>query len=179
MFALAFRVPPENYQRTCFILPEPNKTCSDSTTLNNGESELGLMFQFISRDNNRTEFGVKAAYESNSTKFNFKEDVEVAPEKIISVQSGQEDQIEVPGLGEIQITGQYLDHQPIVWGSVPNESLPPENEFAVVDPILIRGNVVVCDFSRNGFSIDDGDLDAALMILLPRGGPLPDLQGPI
>lgn len=130
------------------------------------------MFRFISRDNNRTELGVKAAYASESTEFKFKEkeDVEAAPEKIISVQSGQEDQIEVPGLGEIQITGQYLDHQPIVWGSVPNEPLPPEGEFAIVDPVLIRGTQVVCDFSANGDSIDDGDPDAALMIYYPGQG---------
>jgi hypothetical protein len=170
VFALGFRVPPQTYQRTCFMLPEPNKTCTYSTTLNNGESELGLMVRFISRDNNRTELGVKAAYESDSTEFNFKEDVEAGPEKIISVQSGQEDQVEVPGLGEIQITGQYLDHQPIIWGSVPNEPLPPKNEFAIVDPVLIRGSQVICDLSGNGYSIDDGDLDATLMIYYPGEG---------
>lgn len=170
VFALAFRVPPENYQRTCFIPPEPNKTCSYSTTLNNGESELGLMVRFVSRSNNRTELGVRAAYESDTTQSNLKRDVEAAPEQIISVQSGQEDEMEVPGLGEIQITGQYLDHQPMVWGSAPNESPAPQNEFAVVDPVLIRGNAVVCDFSRNGYSIEDGYPDAALMIYYPGQG---------
>lgn len=172
VFALVFKVPSDNYQGTLFIPPEPNKTETCYTTLNNGEGEFGLKVRFISRNNNRAELGVKAAYESHRNEPDLKEDVEAAPEKIISLQSGQEDQIEIPDLGDIQISGQYLDHQPIVWswGSVPSESLAPQNEFAVVNPILIRGNTVVCDFSRNGYSIADGVPDAALMIYCPGDG---------
>lgn len=70
----------------------------------------------------------------------------------------------------LAVTRQYLSHQPIGWGSTPDEPLPPKNEFMVVNPVLIRGNQVVCDLSTNGYSGDDGDADAALMIYCPGEG---------
>lgn len=71
------------------------------------------------------------------------------------------------------VLGQYSNHEPVHWGwgsTPPQETRAPKNEFAVVDPVLIRGKQVVCDMSGNGFSIDDGDLDAALMIYCPGEG---------
>lgn len=71
------------------------------------------------------------------------------------------------------VLGQYLNHQPVRWGwgtTPATEAMAPKDEFAVVDPVLIRGKQVVCDLSSNGFSIDDGDADATLMIYYPGEG---------
>lgn len=70
----------------------------------------------------------------------------------------------------LAVMGQYPDRRPIIWGSTPNEPLPPKNGFVVVNPVLIRGNQVVCDLSTNGYSGDDGDAEAALMIYYPGQG---------
>lgn len=74
------------------------------------------------------------------------------------------------GLALVQVRAAQGERPFTAWGSTPDEPLPPKNRFGVVDPVLIRGNQVVCDLSANGYSIDDGDADAALMIYCPGEG---------
>lgn len=169
---LHFTLVPDGKTGECWLTTDNNpKTnqCGFATDVPRG-GMVGLMFRFISRSGERTELGVRANYRADSSKFNFIDDFRDVPEKTISVDPAQQAHIDVPGLGEFQVTSGYLDHPFAGWGSTPDETLPSKNRFAVVNPVLIRGDQVVCDLSTNGYSIDDGDPDAALMIYCPGEG---------
>src|SRR5207249_1303419 len=74
-------------------------------------------------------------------------------------------------LGNVEITGEYLDHLPTI-GSRPEETLDPQsNEVRIASPVLVRGKEVV--FNLAGLSaIGDSRVmkDPAVMIYFPREG---------
>lgn len=169
---LHFTLVPAGKTGECWLTTDDNPRtdrCGFATDVPDG-GMVGLMFRFVSRNGNRTQLGVKANYRPNSNRFNFIDDFTNVPETMISVDPVQQAKIDVPHLGEFQVTSAYVDHSFKGWGSTPDEPLPSKNRFAVVDPVLIRANQVVCDLSANGYSIDDGDDDAALMIYCPGEG---------
>ncbi len=82
---------------------------------------------------------------------------------------GNKQEISVPGLGDVELTGEYLDYMPALRVR-PEEPLDPQkNEFRIVSPVLIRGNEVVFNLGGSD-STDSGDPDAALMIYFPGEG---------
>ena len=171
VFVLTYKVLPQGYARDCVIATNGNANtneCGHQFRVNDGV--LGLLFRFVSGDGDRAQVGVKVAYKTPGSTFNLVDDLKSTPEKIISIRPGHWDEIAAPAVGEIELTGEYLDHQPRILEK-PSETLEPQrDEFRVVAPVLIRGNEVVCDMSDNGNSIDNGDADATLMIYSPGEG---------
>jgi hypothetical protein len=172
MLLLHFTLIPTGKTGECWLTtnenPETNY-CGFATDVPRG-GMIGLMFRFISRDGDLSKMGVKANYKESSGEFNFIDDFKDVPEKVISVDPEQKGQIQVPGLGEFEVTASYLNHPFTAWGR-PDEAIEPrKDEFRVVAPVLIRGNEVICNLSANGYSIDDGDSDATLMIYCPGEG---------
>jgi hypothetical protein len=171
VLVLTFKVLPQGITRDCVITTDGNsKTgqCGYGLGLNDGT--LGLMFRFVSRNDDRTQVGIKTTYKSTPNQFTFPDDLKNVPERMISIEPDHKEKIMVPGVGEIELTGQYLDHVPLIWQR-PRETLEPgEDEFRVVAPVLIRGNEVACDLNENGYSISNGDADATLMIYCPGQG---------
>jgi len=94
----------------------------------------------VSRDGDRTQLGVKATYKSHSDTFHFIDDFkDVSRKNGLGLNLGEKEQIAVSGWGEIELTGEYLDHLPLLRFR-PKEALDPQkNEFRVVAPVLIRG----------------------------------------
>lgn len=172
MLRLHFTLMPNGKTGECWLTTNENpKTnqCGFATDVPHG-GMVGLMFRFVSRDGDRSQLGVKVNYKKSSGGFNFIDDFKDVPEKTISVNPEQQAQIQVPGLGEFEVTASYLDHPFVAWGR-PDEAIEPrKDEFRVVAPVLIRGREVVCNLSANGNSIDDGDPDATLMIYYPGEG---------
>jgi hypothetical protein len=169
---LHFTLVPDGKTGECWLTTNDNprtNQCGFATDVSRG-GMVGLMFRFVSRDGDRTQLGVKANYKDRSGRFNFIDDFKDVPEKMISVEPEQQTQVQVPGLGEFVVTAAFLNHPFISWGR-PDEAIEPrKDEFRVVAPVLIRGNEVVCELSDNGYSIDDGDADATLMIYYPGQG---------
>jgi hypothetical protein len=164
---------PNGKTEDCFLTTtEKAKTnrCVFATDVPRG-GMVGLMVWFISRDGDRSQLGVKANYKESSREFNFIDDLSGVLEQTISVDPPQQGHIQVPGLGEFDVTARYLNHHPVTaWGR-PDEAIEPrKDEFRVVAPVLLRGNEVICNLSANGYSIDDGDPDATLMIYYPGEG---------
>lgn len=172
MLILHFTLMPNGKTGECWLTTNENpKTneCGFATDVPGG-GMVGLMFRFISRDGDLSQLGVKANYKEGSGEFNFIDDFRDVPEKVISVDPEQKGQIQVPGLGEFEVKASYLNHPFTAWGR-PDEGIEPrKDEFRVVAPVLIRGNQVICNLSANGYSVDDGDSDATLMIYYPGGG---------
>jgi hypothetical protein len=172
MLLLHLTLIPNGKTGECWLTTNENpKTnqCGFATDVPRG-GMVGLMFRFISRDGDRSQLGVKANYKESSVEFNFIDDFKDVPEKTISVDPEQQGRIQVPGLGEFEVTASYLNHPFTAWGR-PDEAIEPrKDEFRVVAPVVIRGNEVICNLSANGYSIDDGDPDATLMIYYPGEG---------
>ncbi len=81
---------------------------------------------------------------------------------------GQRQELQVVGLGTVEVQGDYLDHlPPLVYR--PQETLDPDpREFRIVAPVLVRDNQVISKV--DGSSIDTGSLDATLMLYVPSDG---------
>lgn len=169
---LHFALVPNGKTGECLLTTNANQEtnyCGFAASAPRG-GMIGLMFRFVSRDGDRTQLAVKANYKERARGFNFIDDFENIPEKTISVDPEDHAEIEVPGLGEFDVSAGYLDRFPTGWGRS-NETLQPrQDEFRVVAPVLIRGDEVICNMSDNGNSIDDGDPDATLMIYSPGHG---------
>jgi hypothetical protein len=90
------------------------------------------------------------------------------PEKALSLQPGETQEVEVAGLGKIEVEGEYLDHiPPLVYR--PQETLDPDpKEFRIVAPVLVRDGQVIAN--TDGSSIDTGATDATLMLYVPGEG---------
>jgi hypothetical protein len=171
VLVLTFKLLPDGTSGDCIITTDGNprtNQCGSTPGVRGGM--LGLKFRFVSRDGDRTQLGVKATFKNHSDTFQFIDDFKDVPERMVWVEPDGKEQIAVSGLGEIELTAEYLDHLPLL-RLRPNEALDPKkNEFRVVAPLLIRGKEVVLNLTESGYSIDSGDPEAALIIYYPGEG---------
>lgn len=134
-----------------------------------GGGMVGVKFRFLSRDGDRTQLGVKATYKRNSDTFYFIDDFKDVPEVSVWIEPGEKQRIVIPGWGDFELTGEYLDYMPSL-PFRPKETLDPKkNEFRVVSPVLVRGKEVMFNLAGSD-STDSGDPQAALMMYYPGQG---------
>ena len=171
MLLLHFTLMPNGKTGECWLTTNENprtNQCGFATDVPGGM--VGMMFRFVSRDGDQSQLGVKVNYKQGGHGIHFINDFKDISEKMITVNPTRPVQIQVPGLGEFNVRSAYLNRPSTSWGR-PDEGIEPrKDEFRVVAPVLIRGKEVVCDLSANGYSIDDGDPDATLMIYSPGEG---------
>jgi hypothetical protein len=166
---LKFKPMPDGVPGECVLTNDKNprtNSCNYATDARGGM--LGLTFRFIGADGERAELAVKANYRSHSHIFLFNDDFKDAAEKTVWIEHGEKQQIAVPGLGEVELTVEYLDHMPTL-PYQPHETLDPQRDgFRIVSPVLIRGKEVVFNLAPD--SIYSDDPDATLMIYYPGEG---------
>src|SRR5215469_1383231 len=118
-------------------------------------AELGIRAKFVPGPGDRQVKYSEALFEE-------------IPEKILSLLPGEEQEIEVAGLGKVGLQREYLDHVPSL-AYRPQETLDPNpREFRIVTPVLVRDNEVIAKVDGN--SINTGDADATLMLYVPGEG---------
>ncbi|HEY2352481.1 MAG TPA: hypothetical protein VGH83_08205 [Candidatus Acidoferrum sp.] len=172
VLVLSYRILPDGNTVRCVITTDGNSSTNHCSDSNSGTwGLLTLNIRFVSKDGGRTQLGVRTRYESQilQPKQGNTDDLKDVPEKIVSIGPGEKQQIFVSGLGEIELTGEYLDHMPALrYG--PDESLDPrKSEFRIISPVLVRGKEIVLNLVGSS-SIDSGDQDATLMIYNPGEG---------
>ena len=170
---LTYKIPPDGRIARCNITTDENP--GTNHCLNYGSSgPRGLLVvnvRFVRKEGVRTELGVKTRYKAQAEDpgIGYRDDLSDVPEEMVWIEPGNEEKISVPGLGEIELRGEYLDHIPALLFR-PEEALDPQkNEFRIVSPVLIRGKEVVFNFVGSS-SIDSGDQEATLMIYYPGAG---------
>lgn len=172
VLVVRYKILPDGNTISCVITTDKNSFTNQCSDANSGPwGLLSVNFRFMNEDGDRTELGVKTKYENQppGDKHEPTDDLRDVPEKRIWVAPGTKQQVSIPGLGAIELTGQYLDHMPAL-RSGPDEALDPRpREFRIVSPVLVRGKQVLCNFAGSS-SIDSGDQDAALMIYYPGEG---------
>jgi hypothetical protein len=105
--------------------------------------------RFVAKEGERSQLGVKARYENHPPPEGAHplDELNDVPEETIWLEPGRKQEISVPGLGNVEITGEYLDYVPTL-GFLPEETLEPQsNEFRIVSPVLVRGKEVVLNLA--------------------------------
>lgn len=130
----------------------------------NGRVGRGLLnshFRVIAKDGNRFQIGVRAGFTNQSPLADGKSykfsplAVETLSEKTYWFEPGERLAIEVANMGNIEVTGEALDHMPSMVSSEGSgvEPLDPrEGELRVISPVLLKGSSRVVDLE--GFHSD-------------------------
>jgi hypothetical protein len=174
---LKFKIAPSGLARSgrediCIMRLDRSEKDNTCNFVDHGREALLLMStSLVGRVGDSAQLRIRAKYvpgdgdaEVNYTEALFKD----VPEKVLSLEPGERRDVEVAGLGKIEVEGEYLDHiPPLVYR--PQETLDPNpREFRIVAPVLVRDNKVIAN--ADGSSIDTGDSDATLMLYVPGEG---------
>jgi hypothetical protein len=128
-------------------------------------------FRVISVDGDRMELGVRVQFTSAvstpSIQTSSLQDVYNIPERRYWFEVGETLEIDVPGSGQMTVTGELMDHMPSLI-SANSELDPKQGELRVVSPVLIRDQRVVFDFE--GFSGTVTEKDKGVSIYTPSEG---------
>jgi hypothetical protein len=172
VLVLTYKVPPDGRVGRCTIVTGGDRRinrCSES--MGGSWGSLTMSLRYAGKKGERTALGIRTKYtaQANPLATSEADNLTDVPEQTVWIDPGSKQGISVPGLGEVELTGQYLDHIPTLLYR-PDEALDPEkNEFRIVSPVLIRGREVVFN-SAGSDSTDSGDPDATLMIYFPGEG---------
>jgi hypothetical protein len=169
---LTYKIPPDGRTARCTITTDGNPRTNHCNYSTGGPSGvLTVNIRFVSKVGERTELGIKTRYETQARgrSINNTDSLKEVPEELVWLEPGNKEGISVPGLGEVELTGEYMDHVPALRYR-PEEPLDPlKSEFRIVSPVLIRGKEVLFNLGGSD-STDSGDADAALMIYFPGEG---------
>jgi len=128
-------------------------------------------FRLISVDGDRIELGVRTKFTSAvgtpGTHTATLQDAYDLPEMRYWFEPGDELGIDVPGSGQMTVTGELMDHMPSLI-SANSELDPKQGELRVVSPVLIRDQRVVFDFE--GFNGTVTEKDWGVSIYTPGEG---------
>lgn len=106
---------------------------------------VGFMVTSFSKDGDRATLGIRAEAQPMAGKHYFgTRDFENLPEKTYSFEPGDTLHVNVPGFGELALTGSWIDHIPAMIAE--GDSFDPKrNEVRLVSPLLLCNKQVAGD----------------------------------
>ena len=136
--------------------------------------ELAVSARFIRKESERVQLGIKTNFTSAAVmqrqyihKFEFRM-FDGIPEQEYWLEPDKKLKVAVAEFGTVEVSGELLDHMPVM-ASNPREALDPgEAEFRILSPVLIRGNQMLANMAGAMAIPDEGDDGAILHI--PREG---------
>jgi hypothetical protein len=170
---LSFRIPPKGETLDCAVSSDRDK---DSCGFIKGDvpGELAVSLRFIKREGERVRLGIKT---------NFVPPTAPSPELSVTLPFSAFDKMQeeeywlerdktlsvpVAGLGSMEVSGEFLDHMPVM-AMNPQAALDPaQNEFRVLSPVLIRDNQVLINMT--GGSATASGNDPAVVLYSPKLG---------
>ncbi len=168
---LKYKLPTTRTADICVMSADGSQKSNLCNFVYHGREGLFLMnTRIIANSGDHAELGIRAKYipGAGETEVNYSEDLfKDVREEMFSV-PGQTQELQVAGLGTVEVQGDYLDHlPPLVYR--PQETLDPDpKEFRIVAPVLVRDKKVISN--ADGSSIDTGSPDATLMLYVPGDG---------
>jgi hypothetical protein len=166
-------IPPEVRIGRCSFLTNGDPTLSVCTFFAGTAAFFNAKIRFVTKEGEQSQLGVKARYENHPPPEGayLERELNDVPEKTVWLEPGRKQEISVPGLGNVEITGEYLDYIPTI-GSQPEETLEPQsNEFRIASPVLVRGKEVVFNFAgASAFGDSLRMKDPAVWIYVPGEG---------
>jgi len=135
---------------------------------------LAVSARFIRREGERVQLGIKtnftpaAAMQRQYThKFEFRM-FDGIPEQEYWLEPDRKLKVVVAEFGTLEVSGEFLDHMPVL-ASNPRETLDPgEAEFRILSPVLIRDNQMLVNMGRASAAPDEKD--AGVMLHIPKEG---------
>ena len=132
------------YTVHCALSLQYNAAACGAAQVQGGvEEQYG--FRLISKDGDLIQLGVRASAEPGLHPWTH--DIEKLPENPYWFQPGEPLKVDVPGSGQMTITGELLDHMPPSSSFGGDEQLDPRtNEIRFASPVLVKGKEIVSDF---------------------------------
>ncbi len=149
--------PVQGQPHPCPLSTEDKKrqVCGLAGLLESGE--LSYSIQLLSVDGDKLELGVRAKYAALPPGAHHSliswTSVQELPQTRYWFQPGENLKVDVAGLGQMEVTGEWLDHMPSVLTE--NHDIDPgAGEMRIVSPILLRGKEVVGDMEGGIVSVE-------------------------
>lgn len=136
--------------------------------------ELAVSTRFIRKEGENVQLGVKTHFtsaaamrRSYTNTFELKMFDEI-PEQEYWIDPDRKLSVAVADFGTVEVSGQFLDHMPVM-ASNPREALDPgEAEFRILSPVLICDKQVLVNMS--GASATPGEKDSGVTLYIPGEG---------
>jgi hypothetical protein len=119
--------------------------CSFSEFVKSGE--LGYQISYLAKDGDRIKIGVRAKVFAGETAPGAHDGLENEPQKQYSFKVGETLRVDVPGREPLSITGDWMDHMPMMFERSDHPNLDPgPDDLRIVSPVLLRGKEVEAEF---------------------------------
>jgi hypothetical protein len=133
---------------------------------------LSVNVRFVRREGERVELGVKTRYENPppifTAPYSSADRLKDVAEESVWIEPGAKQEVVVAGLGQIELTGEFMDHKPPAFFGTGDTVDPQANQFRIVAPVLLRGKEVVFNFA--GASSSGVSPNAGVAIYWPGEG---------
>ena len=170
---LTSRLPPDGKAFHCPVATdlEPGSAGCGHYMNMPGAGLLSLNIRFVRREGERVELGVQTRYENPRPVFTgpAEDRLKDVAEQTVWIEPGSKQEVSVAGLGPIEMTGEFMDHQPPLFFTPEDTVDPGANEFRIVSPVLLRGKELVFNFSGASSSGSENE-DSAVDIYWPHEG---------
>lgn len=169
---LSLKVPNTDSPWQCILSangdPKTDSCSGLMQTKDGGEFEGDI--QFVAEQGDQITVDVRSQFLPAPTNGASAEGVRNLPAQRYVLQLGQAVKIEIPGLGQAELTSQALDHIP-AFSFAPKETLDPgQDELRMISPLLLRGNEAIIDMK--GSSALGTGKDGVVWIYKPGVGRL-------
>jgi hypothetical protein len=133
-----------------------------------GSGYLSYSVRLLSKEDDRVRLGVRAEFHSHG-EHGSSTDLKDVAEKQYSFEPGETLQIEVAGLGPLNVTGEWMDYMPYFGQLNLEHNLEPApDELRIISPVLLKSKTVVMDFW--GSSVIADQKDDLAWFYVPRDG---------
>jgi hypothetical protein len=160
---------------------DPNQACDWYGKI--GSQFLAYRVRLLSRDGGRVRLEIRTRiYSKGENLSSFTQDTDTAAKvKEVWFEPGQSLKVDVPGVGALTLTGEWMDHMPIFIGQQKQDISPGPGEIRIASPLLLKDNTLAGDLvGAIGGVFSTNDLDrSAIVIYIPGQGRFLIAQAPI
>ncbi|MGA3264406.1 MAG: hypothetical protein ABSC47_10230, partial [Terracidiphilus sp.] len=111
--------------------------------------ELGYRINFLAKEGDRIKIGVRAKVFAREGDMNAQAAFANEPEEQCWFKVGETLKVDVPGREPLAITGDWMDHMPVMFEQSEHPNLDPgPDNLRIISPILLHGKEVVDEFER-------------------------------
>ena len=150
-------------------------TCAGTSRVDGGS--VAYEFRLLSKDGNRIQLGLRSKFDPSGSGTYSLSAFDNLPERQYWFEPGETLQVDVAGLGPLALTGEWMDHVPVLGGMNINLDPGPE-ELRVVSPLLVKDNKVVGDYEGASASTDNTS-GSGVVIYMPGQGRFTVSSSPI
>lgn len=168
VFVLTATIPPDNATVRCAITSnDDSKTNYCHYGSRSASGTLDMDVRFIKKVGDRTQIGIKTLFQPQVDAP--ASDLKNAAEQTVWITAGNKQSITVPGVGEIALSGEYLDQAITVVAPSETDSSAKRSGVRIVSPVFLRNKELLAHLDGS-MLFASTDTAPALMIYIPNEG---------